>query len=107
MSNLKNLKGSDVQRGISSPDSGGTLLTGAGIDFYRLLSIRQALRLQEHGIKLSRKVPAGTTLARRMLGLKGNRASLLAQVEEIIARIQAERAEARGDGNVYTIRDGK
>jgi hypothetical protein len=107
MSDLRNLNGKDVAQGVNSPDSGGTLITGAGIDFYRLLSIRQALRLQEHGIKLSRSVPMGTTLARRMLGLKGNRVSLLSQVDAIIARIQSERAIAEGGNIVDTIQDGK
>ncbi len=42
MSKLANLKGSDVNKGVETSD-GGTMLTGAGIDFYRLLMIKQAL----------------------------------------------------------------
>jgi len=91
MSKLANLKGSDVNKGVETSD-GGTMLTGAGIDFYRLLMIKQALDCQMRGFRLSRKVPQGTTLARKLLGLKGNKESLLRQVEEIIERIQAERA---------------
>ena len=91
MSKLANLKGSEVNKGVEASD-GGAMLTGAGIDFYRLLIIKQALGCQMRGFRLSRKVPQGTTLARKLLGLKGNKESLLRQVEEIIERIQAERA---------------
>lgn len=91
MSKLANLKGSDVNKGIETSD-GGTMLTGAGIDFYRLLTIKRALDCQMRGFRLSSKLPQGTTLARKYLGLKGNKESLLRQVEEIIERIQAERA---------------
>ena len=91
MSKLANLKGSDVNKGVETSD-GGTMLTGAGIDFYRLLMIKRALDCQMRGFRLSSKLPQGTTLARKYLGLKGNKESLLRQVEEIIERIQAERA---------------
>tara|TARA_Y100000310_G_scaffold182257_1_gene182341 strand:- start:1914 stop:2273 length:360 start_codon:yes stop_codon:yes gene_type:complete len=92
MSNLKNLTGKEVNEGVE--DSTGDIhMTGAGIDFYRLLMIKQALSAQCCGFRLTNKAPQGTTLARRHLGLKGNKESLLKQVEQIIARIQAERAE--------------
>ncbi len=91
MKDLANLKGSDVNKGVEATD-GGTVLTGAGIDFYKLLMIKRALDCQMRGFKLSSKLPQGTTLARKHLGLKGNKESLLRQVNEIIERIQAERA---------------
>ena len=87
---LKNLTGKGVNEGVEH-SKGGTTLTGDGISFMQLLSIRMALSLQEHGMRLSRSVPMGTTLARQRLGLKGNRESLLRQVNEIVERIQAER----------------
>ena len=92
MRNLKNLTGKEVNEGVED-SSGGIHMTGAGIDFYRLLMIKQALECQIAGFRLTNKAPQGTTLARRHLGLKGNKESLLKQVEQIIARIQAEREE--------------
>ena len=89
---MTELTGAGVNAGIETSECGGTMITGDGIEFYKLLTIRQALRLQMIGMKLSSRLPAGTTLARRHLGLRGNKESLLAQVEEMIARIQAERA---------------
>jgi len=53
-------------------------------DMYTLLSIRAALGLQRSGIRWSRNTPMGTTLARKMLGLKGKRESLYKQVDDII-----------------------
>ena len=91
MGKLVSLNGSDVNKGVETTDE-CTVLTGAGIDFYRLLMIKQALDCQMRGFKLSSKLPQGTTLARKHLGLKGNKESLLRQVNEIIERIQAERA---------------
>ena len=95
MSQLNNLTGAEVSKGIHVEESGSILLTDAGISFYQLLSIRQALQLQMRGMRLSRKLPQGTTLARRMLGFRGNKESLLEQVEELIARIQNERESNR------------
>ena len=91
MSDLKSLTGKEVNEGVED-GVGGTSLTGAGIDFYRLLMFPQALKAQCRGFRLSNKVPQGTTLARRHLGLKGNKESLLEQVTSIINRIQLERS---------------
>lgn len=85
---MKKITGKSVDEGIEEMPSGGVCMTGDGIEFYRLLTLRQALKV--HPLKLTRG-PAATTLARRMLGIKGNRDSLLHQVENLIAQIQAER----------------
>lgn len=86
---MKNLTGKSVNEGIEHAPSGAVCMTGDGIEFYRLLLLRQALEM--HPFKLTRG-PAATTLARRMLGIKGNKDKLLQQVNEIIERIQAERS---------------
>jgi len=50
----------------------------------QIIMIKQALIAQGHGMMLSRRLPAGTTMARKILGLKGNRESLLRQVTAIL-----------------------
>ena len=87
---MTELTGAEVNKGIEASGSGGTMITGAGIDFYKLLTIRQALQLQMVGMRMSSRLPQGTTLARRHLGLKGNKESLLRQVQELIDRIMDE-----------------
>ena len=93
MEDLTQLKGADVEAGIEVIEGAGTSITGAGIPFMQLLYIRTALQIQARGMRLSRNVPMGTTMARKALGLRGNRESLLEQVNSIIARIQSERGE--------------
>ena len=90
MSNIKNLTGEGINKGMDH-NSGGTMMTGDGIDFYRLLQIHMGLKMQKRGMKMSSKLPAATTLARKHLGLKGNLQSLTDQVAAIIERIQEER----------------
>ena len=58
------------------------------IPVIQIIMIRQALRLQKDGLRLSRKVPAGTTLARQRLGMRGNLDSLLEQVEDLLEQCQ-------------------
>ena len=86
---MKNLTGKSVNEGIEQMPSGSVCMTGDGIEFYRLLTLRQALQM--HPMKLTRG-PAATTIARRM-GFKGNRDKQLQQVNDEIARIQMERGE--------------
>jgi hypothetical protein len=85
--------GADVAKGVED-NGAATTLTGAGIDFYRLLLLRQALGMQKSGIKYARNMPAATTIARKQLGIKGNLDSLYDQVDAMIQKIQKERAEA-------------
>jgi hypothetical protein len=83
--------GKEVNDGIDNKENAGTTLTGAGIDFMRLVSLKQALAMQKRGMKFSKGMPAATTLARQMLGIKGNLDSLHDQVCKIVEDIQKER----------------
>jgi len=88
---ILNLTGKAVAENIEDTGAGISISKPA-IPFMQLLYIRTALKLPK-GMKLSRSLPSGTTMARKYLGFKGNKESLLQQVEEMIARIQAERRE--------------
>ncbi len=93
MKDLTQLNGANVEAGIEVIDGVATTLSGEAIPFMQLLYIRTALQIQARGMRLSRNVPMGTTMARKALGLRGNRERLLEQVNAIIARIQSERGE--------------
>jgi hypothetical protein len=69
-------------------DVTGDRLTGE--EMYTLAYIRAALSFQRIGMKWSRGVPAGTTMARKMLGLKGKRESLYKQLDDIIVSFGGE-----------------
>ena len=89
---MKVPNGKEVNEGIEV-HGGGTTMTGAGIDFMLLLTLRQGLRLQLKGIRMTsnRSIPACSTIARKSLGLKGKTQSLYDQVDAMIEKIQAER----------------
>ena len=98
---LLELSGADVYRDTILNPGGAYEATGAGIDFMRLLALQQGLDLQTKGIKLHRNLPAASTMARDMLGIKGRTPALLEQVTAIIDRIQRERTSVavnQGDG---------
>jgi hypothetical protein len=61
---------------------GGTSFTGEHIGLFRLLTMRSALRLEMLGMKHSRG--SVYALVKREFGFTGNRAKVLAQLEDHI-----------------------
>jgi hypothetical protein len=61
----------------------GTTITGTGIELYRLMALLSALKLEEKGLKLSRGRSA-LQVAKKQYGLKGNRASIIEQVQAMV-----------------------
>ena len=59
-------------------------------EMYTVKYIRAALSFQRLGMKWSRNTPAGTTMARKVLGLKGRRESLYKQVDDSIVSFGGE-----------------
>jgi len=95
--NLRNLKhmnpGYEWWEDYASSDD----VPGFGpMDIFALLNIISALKLQESGIKLNSRLPQGTTMARKSLGLSGDRKSLLAQCEEIYRNCKQLMAQGQG-----------
>ena len=74
-------------------DVTGDRLTGE--EMYTLVYIRGALGIQRSGMRWSRGVPMGTTLARKVLGLKGKRESLYKQLDDIIVSFGGKSAPER------------
>lgn len=63
--------------------------TPEGIKFYRLVSMRGAIRLEAKGMRMSRG--SVTARAKREFGIKGNRTEVLAFLDAEIERMKAER----------------
>lgn len=77
---------------IKVHDTGAISVTGPqDIHFYRLLSLQSALSLEAKGIRMSRRMSA-LQAAKRHFGLKGSRASITRQVDELVAAEKAKRA---------------
>ena len=106
---LLEVDGKKVEAAITYNGDGypsGVSSFGRGaMPFIQLVLIKQALEMPT-GMKWSRHTPAGTTMARKWLGLKGNKASLLKQVEAIIDTINQARLEhAMEQGRNYDTLD--
>ena len=70
-----------------------TAITNPGhIALYRLATLRTALKLETHGMRMSRG-PSAQSVLRSEYGYKGNRAKILAQVT---ADVEAQMAELGG-----------
>tara|TARA_R110000824_G_scaffold247365_2_gene436447 strand:- start:2191 stop:2382 length:192 start_codon:yes stop_codon:yes gene_type:complete len=54
------------------------------MEFFKLVHLKQGLKLQAQGIQMSSRLPRATTIARRQYGLKGNLESLTRQVEAMV-----------------------
>jgi hypothetical protein len=65
-----------------------TILTGSQIEGARLLTLRQMLRLEMLGMSKSRGPTAYSTL--KMMGFKGSREKVLAQLDEIRNQLTGE-----------------
>ena len=65
-----------------------TVLTGSQIEGARLLTLRQMLRLEMLGMSKSRGPTAYSTL--KMMGFKGSREKVLAQLDEIRNQLTGE-----------------
>ena len=65
------------------------VMTGNGIEVYRLALLLSGLDLQAKGIRMSRHLPQATTIAREQYGLKGTMPKLRAQVEALLAKAKA------------------
>ena len=65
----------------------GTVFTGSGIELFALRSVIGMLRLEMKGMKS--RVPV-LKRAKEKYGVKGNRAAVLKQLEELFAKLKAE-----------------
>jgi hypothetical protein len=78
---------------IEQHDSGGFTITGDDIRIYRLLTIRRGLRMEIEGMRMTSRGSTCYAIARREFGFKGNRAKVLAQLNDYINDV----TEARED----------
>lgn len=72
--------------------SSGVMITGAAdINVYRLLVLRQGMKAEMIGMRLTRKGPSCFSVVKKEFGLKGSKESVLAQFEAMLEKVKAER----------------
>ena len=76
---------------IKQDESGSISVTGDDIQVYRLLTIRKGLELEIDGMRMTRGGSTCYAIARREFGFKGNRAKVLAQLNDYINSITEAR----------------
>ena len=70
---------------ITTNKNGLMIMDGSeAIEVYRIATIISGMKLEMLGMRLSRKAPSCFTIARKQYGLKGNKASLFAQMQQIL-----------------------
>jgi hypothetical protein len=69
-------------------DSHGTVFTGAHIEFFKLVCLKQSLALRLVGIRTPGLSPI--MVCKRDYGLKGNARKLLPQVQKLIEKFKVE-----------------
>ena len=70
--------------------AGGFMITGESIPHYKLLLLIQGLKAELKGFRLTSKGRTCYSLLKSNYGLKGNRESVLAQSQDIMANIKKE-----------------
>jgi len=71
---------------VETFEDGGYVITGDSIPIYRLLMLRQALRMEMKGLRVSSHSPTAYSIIKKEFGLKGSKAKVLAAFEAILAK---------------------
>lgn len=70
---------------ITHTKTGATIFEGRdAMEYYRLVSLKQALKLEEVGIRMSRNAPWASDICRDQYNIDGDIKSMLASVDELI-----------------------
>jgi hypothetical protein len=77
--------------GVEQVEGGGMMFTGAGIDFFRMVSLRGALRMEVAG--MSRRGQSAFKVCKQVYGLKGTKVEVLAQMTYQIEQAKAKARE--------------
>ena len=64
--------------------NGAAIFEGKGLELYRLVCLRQALFLEDKGIRMSRNIPWASDICRDQYGIDGDIRSMLASIDELI-----------------------
>ena len=71
---------------VKTFDDGGYIVTDHSIPLYRLLMLRQGLKMEMKGLRISSRGPTAYTIIKKEFDLKGSKAKVLAAFECILTQ---------------------
>ena len=69
---------------IEINEGGSITITGDSINVYRLLTIRQGLKAEAMGMRLTSRAPSCLSIVKKEFGFKGNLQKVTAQYEAML-----------------------
>ena len=69
---------------VQTFDNDGYVITGDSIPKYRLLMLRQVLKMEMKGLRISSRGPTAYSIIKKEFGLKGSREKVLVAFESIL-----------------------
>ena len=69
---------------VQTFDNNGYVVTGDSIPKYRLLMLRQGLKMEMKGLRISSRGPTAYSIIKKEFGLKGSREGVLTAFESIL-----------------------
>ena len=70
---------------VQTSENGGYVVTGNSVPVFRLLTLHKALKIELHGMRLSRG-PSAYSIIKNEFNLKGSKAKVLAAFESILTQ---------------------
>ena len=68
---------------VQTFENGGYVVTGHSVPVFRLLTLHKALKIEMHGMRMSRG-PSAYTIIKKEFNLKGSKAKVLTAFETIL-----------------------
>jgi hypothetical protein len=70
---------------VQTSENGGYVVTGHSVPVFRLLTLHKALKIELHGMRLSRG-PSAYSIIKNEFNLKGSKAKVLAAFESMLTQ---------------------
>ena len=70
---------------VQTFENGGYVVTGNSVPVFRLLTLHKALKIEMHGMRMSRG-PSAYTMIKKEFNLKGSKAKVLTAFESILTQ---------------------
>ena len=69
---------------VETFENGGYVITGDSVPRYRLLMLRQGLKMETKGLRISSHCPTAYSIIKKEFNLKGSKVKVLQQFEELL-----------------------